>query len=585
MKTPSEKVSNDNSNKVNKGRNRNRGKKPDAKIKPKSDETITKENQNPQNKSISSKPIKSIKPNTAKPQPKSSSNYKSKKITKSKSIKPLPPSLKLVIRSLPPDLPEHIFWMSIEKFLKWYNPDKPGKIIKISKKISNLSSVTTETQNPLENKSDIQEAGANDKSNNKREGESSDFQNLKSVDSSSENIKEIDIPNGTISKGMTDSNDSNKSSKNIESNFFLCPVTVEDVPVYSSPSLDVLNHYPYWRSFVKGKVTKRDSKLSIPSRAYIKFKDIDELKHFSKAYNGHKFVSKSGIEYTACVEASPFQAAPHDTKHIKDNLCGTIFNDKDFLEFANSKNDSHNDDSTNDLKINDPPTNNSLSVTLSDISSAQKLPNPSSNLLYKSALKSIVGDDVFQPIDDSKKENESTAILDYLRNIKNKKSIIKSSSKAERKSSTRPSRPGKSSLKSKKKLVDQSLKTWAPEQGKVVKLVTGLATGSLIDTSISKDSTKSFNTNPPSKLDVNNANAVRKNILDSIKVIPVSSMSSTAAGTKHRTSRSSRKPPSQGSSSKTSRDGAEPKKAPQNKTSFGNSRAQRNQGKPKLTEN
>ncbi|OMJ09039.1 Regulator of nonsense transcripts UPF3, partial [Smittium culicis] len=376
MKTPSEKVSNDNSNKVNKGRNRNRGKKPDAKIKPKSDEPITKEKQNPQNKNISAKPVKSIKPNATKSQPKSSSNYKPKKITKSKSIKPLPPSLKLVIRSLPPDLPEHIFWMSIEKFLKWYMPDKPGKIIKIPKKISNLSSGTTESQNPLENKSDVQGAVTNDKSNNKHIGESSDVQNIITSENSSEYPKEIDISNDTNLKEKTGFNDPNKLSKIIDQESFLCPVTVEDIPVYSSPSLEVLNHCPYWRSFVKGKVTKRDSKLSIPSRAYIKFKDIDELRHFSKAYNGHKFVSRSGIEYTACVEVSPFQAAPHDTKHIKDNLCGTIFNDKDFLEFANSKNVSQNDDSTNDLKINDPPTNNSLSVTLSDISSAQKFSNP-----------------------------------------------------------------------------------------------------------------------------------------------------------------------------------------------------------------
>ncbi|KIM41523.1 hypothetical protein M413DRAFT_445507 [Hebeloma cylindrosporum] len=53
-----------------------------------------------------------------------------------------------------------------------------------------------------------------------------------------------------------------------------------------------------WKVFYPGKLRKKLNKENIPSRAYIAFKNEEQLASFSRGYDGHIFRDKTGVIIT-----------------------------------------------------------------------------------------------------------------------------------------------------------------------------------------------------------------------------------------------------------------------------------------------
>ncbi|KAH0831283.1 Smg-4/UPF3 family-domain-containing protein [Lanmaoa asiatica] len=88
-----------------------------------------------------------------------------------------------------------------------------------------------------------------------------------------------------------------------------------------------------WKSYCPGKLrTKRVNKEGVPSRAYIAFKNEEQVATFSREYDGHLFRDKAGNESYAVVEFAPFQKVPTEKKKV-DARNNTIDKDEDYLSF------------------------------------------------------------------------------------------------------------------------------------------------------------------------------------------------------------------------------------------------------------
>lgn len=92
------------------------------------------------------------------------------------------------------------------------------------------------------------------------------------------------------------------------------------------------------------------------TRAYINFKNVDDVFTFRAKFDNYVFVDQKGNEYPAMVEFAPFQKIPKRTSgKKKDARCGTIDQDPDFLTFLESL--------TNPVTVALPP----LEVVLEEI--------------------------------------------------------------------------------------------------------------------------------------------------------------------------------------------------------------------------
>ncbi|XP_045605200.2 regulator of nonsense transcripts 3B isoform X1 [Procambarus clarkii] len=92
------------------------------------------------------------------------------------------------------------------------------------------------------------------------------------------------------------------------------------------------------------------------TRAYINFKNVDDVYIFRDKFDGYVFVDQKGNENPAMVEFAPFQKIPKRTSGKKrDARCGTIDQDPDFLTFLESI--------TNPVTVTLPP----LEVVLEEI--------------------------------------------------------------------------------------------------------------------------------------------------------------------------------------------------------------------------
>ncbi|KAF7965628.1 hypothetical protein HWV62_42619 [Athelia sp. TMB] len=150
-----------------------------------------------------------------------------------------------------------------------------------------------------------------------------------------------------------------------------------------------------WKVYHPGKIRKRPNKESIPSRAYIAFRNEEQLATFSQAYDGHLFRDKAGNESIAVVEFAPYQKIPSDKKKA-DARCNTIDRDEDYISFIKSlenKGSSNNNDepttleqlsmfySNSSLKFNKPP-----SCIATSVAASQPPPQPKTTPLLE-ALK------------------------------------------------------------------------------------------------------------------------------------------------------------------------------------------------------
>uniref|UniRef100_A0A8D0D9U1 UPF3B regulator of nonsense mediated mRNA decay n=1 Tax=Sander lucioperca TaxID=283035 RepID=A0A8D0D9U1_SANLU len=78
------------------------------------------------------------------------------------------------------------------------------------------------------------------------------------------------------------------------------------------------------------------------ARAYINFKNQEDIVLFRDRFDGYVFIDSRGQEYTAIVEFAPFQKTAKKRSKKKDAKCGTITEDPDykkFLEFYNGDDD------------------------------------------------------------------------------------------------------------------------------------------------------------------------------------------------------------------------------------------------------
>ncbi|KAJ3812948.1 Smg-4/UPF3 family-domain-containing protein [Lentinula aff. lateritia] len=90
-----------------------------------------------------------------------------------------------------------------------------------------------------------------------------------------------------------------------------------------------------WKIYYPGKFQRRLNKENVPSRAYILFKNEEQLALFSKEYDGHLFRDKSGKEAHAVVEFAPYQKVPPEKKKL-DPRNGTIEKDENYISFIES---------------------------------------------------------------------------------------------------------------------------------------------------------------------------------------------------------------------------------------------------------
>ncbi|KAF9224944.1 hypothetical protein BS17DRAFT_795258 [Gyrodon lividus] len=87
-----------------------------------------------------------------------------------------------------------------------------------------------------------------------------------------------------------------------------------------------------WRAFSPGKTRKRVNKENVSSRAYIAFKNEEQVAAFSREYDGHLFRDKAGNESRTVVEFAPFQKTPAEKKKV-DARNNTIDKDEDYISF------------------------------------------------------------------------------------------------------------------------------------------------------------------------------------------------------------------------------------------------------------
>uniref|UniRef100_A0A8C6NGV8 UPF3B regulator of nonsense mediated mRNA decay n=1 Tax=Nothobranchius furzeri TaxID=105023 RepID=A0A8C6NGV8_NOTFU len=72
------------------------------------------------------------------------------------------------------------------------------------------------------------------------------------------------------------------------------------------------------------------------ARAYISFKNEDDIVLFRDRFDGYVFIDNRGQEYPAIVEFAPFQKIAKKRSKKKDSKCGTITEGKDFLLWVSS---------------------------------------------------------------------------------------------------------------------------------------------------------------------------------------------------------------------------------------------------------
>ncbi|XP_063341953.1 regulator of nonsense transcripts 3B [Pelmatolapia mariae] len=69
------------------------------------------------------------------------------------------------------------------------------------------------------------------------------------------------------------------------------------------------------------------------ARAYINFKNQEDIVLFRDRFDGYVFIDNRGQEYPAIVEFSPFQKTAKKRSKKKDAKCGTIVEDPDYKKF------------------------------------------------------------------------------------------------------------------------------------------------------------------------------------------------------------------------------------------------------------
>lgn len=82
------------------------------------------------------------------------------------------------------------------------------------------------------------------------------------------------------------------------------------------------------------------------SRAYVNFKQQDDIFIFKEKFDGYVFVDGRGIEYPAIVEFAPFQGLPKNKSRKKDNKANSIETEPHYLSFLETLNEPEGEGKT-----------------------------------------------------------------------------------------------------------------------------------------------------------------------------------------------------------------------------------------------
>ncbi|KAJ1908819.1 hypothetical protein IWQ60_011509, partial [Tieghemiomyces parasiticus] len=197
-----------------------------------------------------------------------------------KTLAPEPVKLKVVIRRLPPSLPEAEFWAAVAPFVPFPVPEPAvttttAKVSLGSERFPNTTELAVDDASAATPAPEVTvEGGANPSSNETTEVE----------------------PAAT-------------------------KVVERTVRLYPASPVAFRGDYQCW--YFPGKVPKNRAKTPVLSRAYIGFTKTEELVQFNRDFNGYVFTDDKGQEYPALVEYAPNQALlkpPSD----QDALANTI---------------------------------------------------------------------------------------------------------------------------------------------------------------------------------------------------------------------------------------------------------------------
>ncbi|KAI6035770.1 Smg-4/UPF3 family-domain-containing protein [Pisolithus marmoratus] len=165
-------------------------------------------------------------------------------------------------------------------------------------------------------------------------------------------------------------NDNSNGTERLKTVVRRLPPNLPEEVFWQSVQTWVTEETATWKVFCPGKLKKRMNKESVPSRAYIAFKNEEALAMFSREYDGHIFRDKSGNESHAIVEFAPFQKIPVERRK-PDTRINTIDKDEDYISFLES------------LKKSEKPEPVSLEAL---VAAAQPAPPPTTTPLLE-ALK------------------------------------------------------------------------------------------------------------------------------------------------------------------------------------------------------
>ncbi|OMH86205.1 hypothetical protein AX774_g232 [Zancudomyces culisetae] len=193
--------------------------------------------------------------------------------SKIKSAKRIKSKFKVIIRRLPPDLPEHIFWKSVENALLWYNKSDEGTVYEVKMRVSALQKEGAVDGNATGNIAE-----------QKNENESV-------LDTELVAGADVDKKTGT----NLDADEHNEQDIKLNKTSYISETQVISTQMYTSRNLAKLDQKPYYREYIQGKIQKR-----------------------------------------AQVEYAPYQKGLYSGKKYKDTLTNTIHSDPGFLSFISN---------------------------------------------------------------------------------------------------------------------------------------------------------------------------------------------------------------------------------------------------------
>ncbi|KAJ1981098.1 hypothetical protein H4R35_000859 [Dimargaris xerosporica] len=215
-----------------------------------------------------------------------------------------PEKLKVVIRRLPPTLPEAVFWQAVAPYVPFPPPDV---------------ATTTHTamvpcdQFPASSQENVR------------------VQAKPTLAPPSAKVSAADSgtgPSEPTANGGDHHDEQNDGTSGSETELAV-PRRVCRFPIVEQ----VTWHEEYLRWYIPGKRPKPPNSHVTFSRAYICFAKAHEVAQFHRQFNGHLFVDKQGRKYPALVEFAPSQLHPRIGRFL-DPLTATIDDDPDFQAFA-----------------------------------------------------------------------------------------------------------------------------------------------------------------------------------------------------------------------------------------------------------